>query len=256
MTAGSLFAGIGGFDLGFERAGFDIRWQVEIDDYANRVLAKHWPNVPRYGDIRAIDWATVPAVDVLCGGFPCQDISNLNTRGKGIGGEKSGLWREYEKAIDRLRPKWILIENTASIRSKGLWTVLHDLDALGFDAEWHCIPACAVGAPHVRDRAWIVAYPHGKRHQACLQAGNFRACYPQRKTMESARPSYGDFPTWNAPEPDLPRVVNGIPNRVDRNRAIGNAVVPQIATFLGERILACERDMHQMRNGKEESQEG
>ena len=158
MRVGSLFAGIGGFDLGLERAGFEIAWQVEIDPYCQRVLAKHWPLVTRYGDIRAIDWSAVEPVDLLCGGFPCQDIS-LAGKGAGLSGERSGLWFEYAKAIDALKPRYVLIENVAALRSRGLDQVLGSLTALGYDAEWHCIPACAVGAPHRRDRVWIVAYP-------------------------------------------------------------------------------------------------
>ena len=157
MRVGSLFAGIGGFDLGLERAGFDIAWQVEIDPYCQRVLAKHWPTVHRYGDIRAIDWSAVEPVDLLCGGFPCQDIS-LAGKGAGLSGERSGLWFEYAKAINALKPRYVLIENVAALRSRGLDQVLGSLAALGYDAEWHCIPACAVGAPHRRDRVWIVAH--------------------------------------------------------------------------------------------------
>ena len=212
LRVGDLFSGIGGFSLGLERTGgFMTQWFVEIDPFCRRVLAKHWPIVPQYEDIRSVDWDLVAPVDVLCGGFPCQDISNLNTKARGLDGDKSGLWREYRTAIDVLRPSWVLIENTASLRSKGLWSVLHDLDQIGFDAEWHCIPAVAIGAPHVRDRAWIVAYPHGSRQQACLSPGNFRARYAQGKTVESERPSYGDFPTWNPPEPNLPEWLMGYP---------------------------------------------
>jgi len=242
LRVGDLFSGIGGFSLGLERTGgFKTQWFVEIDPYCQRVLAKHWPHVTRYGDIRTIDWATVEPVDMLCGGFPCQDISNLNIYGRGLQGDKSGLWREYKKAVETLRPAYVFIENTASLRYKGLWEVLHDLDEIGYDAEWHCIPAVAFGAPHVRDRAWIVAYPHGARQQACLSERDFRACYAKGKTMESARPSYGDFPTWNAPEPALPRVADGVPNRVDRNRSTGNAIVPQVAEWIGRQILAVEK---------------
>lgn len=156
LTVGSLFAGIGGFDLGLERAGMRVRWQVEIDPYCQRVLAKHWPDVTRYGDIRTVDWSTVEHVDLLCGGFPCQDIS-LAGKGAGLAGDRSGLWFEYAKAIAALRPRYVLIENVSALRSRGLDQVLGSLAALGYDAEWHCIPACAVGAPHRRDRVWIVA---------------------------------------------------------------------------------------------------
>lgn len=109
-----------------------------------------------------MDWGTVEPVDVLCGGFPCQDIS-LAGKGAGLSGARSGLWSEYVKAIDALKPKYILIENVAALRSRGLDQVLREIAAIGYDAEWHCIPASAVGAPHRRDRVWIVAYPIGSR---------------------------------------------------------------------------------------------
>ena len=170
LTVGSLFAGIGGFDLGLTRAGFDIAWQVEIDPYCQRVLAKHWPHVQRYGDIRAVDWGTVEPVDLLCGGFPCQDIS-LAGKGAGLAGERSGLWFEYAKAIEALTPRYVIIENVAALRSRGLDQVLGSLAALGYDAEWHCVPAYAVGAPHRRDRIWIIAYSTEPRSFSGAQPG-------------------------------------------------------------------------------------
>jgi DNA (cytosine-5)-methyltransferase 1 len=159
MTVGSLFAGIGGFDLGFERAGYDIRWQVEIDPWARAVLAKHWPHVYRHDDIRTAGAHNLEAVDVLCGGFPCQDIS-LAGKGAGMGeGTRSGLWSEYARLIRELRPRYVVVENVAALLARGLGRVVGDLAACGYDAEWDCIPAAAVGAPHRRDRLWLVAYP-------------------------------------------------------------------------------------------------
>lgn len=158
LTFGSLFSGIGGIDLGFERAGMRCRWQVEIDKYASQVLAKHWPDVPRWDDIRTFP----PAeggwnVDLICGGFPCQDIS-LAGKGEGIYGAKSGLFFELLRVVRRLHPRYVFLENVAALRSRGLDTVLGEMAALGFDAEWHCVPASAVGAPHQRDRIWIFAW--------------------------------------------------------------------------------------------------
>jgi DNA (cytosine-5)-methyltransferase 1 len=159
MTVGSVFAGIGGFDLGFERAGYDIRWQVEIDPWARAVLAKHWPHVHRHDDICTAGAHNLEAVDVLCGGFPCQDIS-LAGKGAGIAdGTRSGLWAEYARLIRELRPRYVVVENVAALLARGLGRVLGDLAACGYDAEWDCIPAAAVGAPHRRDRLWLVAYP-------------------------------------------------------------------------------------------------
>ena len=235
MKVGSLFAGIGGFDLGLERAGFEIAWQVEIDPYCQRVLAKHWPNVQRYGDIRTIDWGTVEPVDLLCGGFPCQDIS-LAGKGAGLTGERSGLWFEYAKAIEVLKPRYVLIENVSALRSRGLDQVLGALAALGYDAEWHCIPACAVGAPHRRDRVWVVAYPNsGRREQLRGQEPGEQHA---ERTIPRAKCFCGDpirGTSWVV-EPELGRVAHGIPHRVDRLRALGNAVVPQIAEWIGRQI--------------------
>jgi DNA (cytosine-5)-methyltransferase 1 len=156
MTVGSLFAGIGGFDLGFERAGYRVRWQVEINAYCRAVLRKHWPGVRRYGDVRRVGRHNLEPVDVICGGFPCQDIS-IAGAGAGLDGARSGLWREYARIIREVRPRYVVVENVPALLSRGLGTVLADLAACGYDAEWDCLPAAAVGAPHRRDRVWIVA---------------------------------------------------------------------------------------------------
>jgi DNA (cytosine-5)-methyltransferase 1 len=156
LTVGSLFAGIGGFDLAAERAGLEVKWQVEIDDYATRVLEKHWPHVRRYRDVRRLRYPSY--VDVICGGFPCQDISNAGDRA-GITGARSGLWRQMARAIRVVRPKFALVENVAALLGRGLGTVLGDLAESRYDAEWDCVPASAVGANHERDRIWILAYP-------------------------------------------------------------------------------------------------
>ena len=157
-----LFSGIGGFSLGLERAGMQTVAFCEIDLFARRVLAKHWPEVPCHDDIRTLtaDWLAENGLwpDVICGGFPCQDIS-VAGKGAGIGGERSGLWREYARLIGEIRPRYVIVENVAALLGRGLGDVLGDLAALGYDAEWHCIPASAVGAPHQRDRIWVVAYP-------------------------------------------------------------------------------------------------
>lgn len=161
MTLLDLFSGIGGFSLGLERAGFRTVAFCEIDPWCRRVLAKHWPKVPIYDDVRTVDAARLRAdgierIDAICGGFPCQDIS-LAGKGAGLDGERSGLWREYARIIGDVRPRHAIVENVGAIRGRGLLAVLADLAALGYDAEWHSIPAAAVGAPHLRDRVWIVA---------------------------------------------------------------------------------------------------
>lgn len=157
-----LFSGIGAFSLGLERAGMCTVAFCESDAYCRRVLARHWPEVPCYDDVRTLTAARLAAdgiaVDVICGGFPCQDIS-VAGRGVGITGERSGLWSEFARLIGELRPRYAIVENVAALLSRGLGDVLGDLAALGYDAEWHCIPAAAVGAPHRRDRIWIIGYP-------------------------------------------------------------------------------------------------
>ena len=272
LTVGSLFAGIGGFDLGLERAGMRVRWQVEIDPYCQRVLTKHWPHVTRYGDIKTVDWGTVEPVDLLCGGFPCQDIS-LAGKGAGLAGERSGLWFEYAKAIEALKPRYVLIENVSALRSRGLDQVLGSLAALGYDAEWHCIPACAVGAPHRRDRVWIMAHSEGARLEGardvtgadrCGQETGLPGCSGEdvadagqqqrdrwmhwtcgwerepQETLLDARGRGREEAWMSIPESLLGRVAYGVPARVDRLRGLGNAIVPQIAEMIGAWILLRE----------------
>lgn len=243
MTVGSLFAGIGGFDLGLERAGFTIKWQVEIDSYCQRVLAKHWPGVKRYGDIRNIDWGTVPGVDVLCGGFPCQDISLAGKRA-GIDGERSGLWSEYVRAIRALRPRYILVENVPGLlTNQYMGRVLGDLAEGGYDAEWQVLSAYAFGAPHLRRRVWIVAYPHSSRAVGIGQNGNSsdEEWDAEAQVQERENVLTGACGSnWWAREPGVERVANGLPMQAHRDRGLGNAIVPQIAEWLGRQIMNVE----------------
>ncbi len=154
MNVGSLFSGIGGIDLGLERAGMRVSWQCEIDPWCRGILARHWPDTPQYGDIRTID-ADTPRVDVLAGGFPCQPVS---LAGKGLAqADERWLWPEFARCIRVLRPRYVIAENVPGLLTRGLDLVLADLAALGFDAEWTVFGARDVGAPHKRDRVWIVA---------------------------------------------------------------------------------------------------
>src|SRR5882724_9140205 len=158
LTFGSLFTGIGGMDLGLERAGMICKWQVEINEYASKVLTKHWPNVTRLRDVRDVGRHNLAAVDLICGGFPCQDISNAGKRA-GIDGERSGLWSEYARIICELRPRYVVVENVAALLERGMGRVLGDLAKIGYDAEWRSFRASNFGAPHRRERIFIVAYP-------------------------------------------------------------------------------------------------
>ena len=163
LTVGSLFSGIGGLDLGLERAGMEVIWQSEIDPYASKVLAKHWPKVPNYGNIKEIKWGDVVRPDSICGGYPCQPFS---TAGKRNGtDDPRHLWPWVREAISELRPKYAILENVRGHVSLGLNVVLGEMASIGYDAEWQIVSAASVGAPHRRDRVIIVAYPNGQRPQ-------------------------------------------------------------------------------------------
>ena len=162
---GSLFSGIGGFDLGVERAGCQIEWQVEIDPWCRKVLAKHWPNVMRHSDIRNVGRHNLPPVDWIVGGFPCTDLSFAGNQ-KGLEGEHSSLWWEMHRVISELVPEIVLVENVPGLLVRGIAQVLGSMASIGYDAEWEIISARDVGAPHLRERLWIcctMADPHRLR---------------------------------------------------------------------------------------------
>jgi DNA (cytosine-5)-methyltransferase 1 len=170
LTFGSLFAGIGGFDLGFERAGMECKWQVEIDDYSTKVLEKHWPQVHRERDIRTVGSHNLETVDIICGGFPCQDISYAGL-GAGLDGERSGLFFEAIRVVRELQPRVVVLENVAALLTRGLDRVLGTLAEIGYDAEWHCIPAAYVGTHFRRDRLFVIA---SRSITRCLRRKRFR----------------------------------------------------------------------------------
>lgn len=154
-----IFSGIGGFSFGLEKSGMKTVAFCEINPFCQKVLSKHWPDVPLFHDITLLGKKDLPQIDVIAGGFPCQDISIAGKK-KGINAERSGLWTEFARLINEIRPKYAIIENVANLRSQGLARVLKDLWKIGYNAEWHCIPASAVGGLHRRDRIWIIAYPN------------------------------------------------------------------------------------------------
>jgi DNA (cytosine-5)-methyltransferase 1 len=245
LTVGDLFSGIGGFSLGLERAGMRTAWFAEVDPYASAVLKKHWPEVPNHGDVRSIRAGSVERVDVLCGGFPCQDISNAGKRA-GIDGVRSGLWSEYSRIVGDLRPGFVIVENSSALLGRGMGRVLGDLSALGYDSEWSIVSACAFGAPHARERVFLIAYPHGTRFKdgvnylqrdeiptlcAHWQATQGKSEWNDmerwlRATMEAGH--------WNDDSSDATGMDDGLSARV---HACGNAIVPQIAEIIGRAIV-------------------
>lgn len=156
-TIGSLFSGIGGLELGLEAAtNACTLWQVEKEPFCREVLAKHYPEATRYDDVCTVGSHNLAPVDVICGGFPCQDLSYAG-KGAGLAGERSGLWREYRRIVGELRPRYVFVENVSALLGRGLGTVLGDLSSLGYDAVWTTLRASDVGAPHRRERLFILA---------------------------------------------------------------------------------------------------
>lgn len=319
MNVLDLFSGIGGFSLGLERAGMRTVAFCEIDPFCRRVLKKHWPHVPCYEDVRTLTAdrlrADGIAPDVICGGFPCQDITTAG-RQAGIEAARSGLWSDLCRIIGEVGPRYAVVENVSNLlagpgEQPGAWfgAVLRDLATVGYDAEWHSIRAADVGAPHLRDRIWIIAEPqhpytdfagshrtalheHGshefQNEQICLAGpicedvadatgerrrearedserrskrtasrseilgypGEARRSNLQGNTASTERSRFGaairaGFASrggdcWSI-EPDVGRVADGVPARVDRLRSLGNAVVPQIPEIIGRAIMNAAR---------------
>ena len=323
---GSLFSGIGGIDLGLERAGMEIVWQVENDDFCQRVLARHFPDAARFRDVRDCHGAEALAhaagvqprgqqpagdheaglgceagaclapVDLICGGFPCQPVSHAGKR-QGDADER-WLWPEFHRIVREVRPRYVLVENVPGLLSindgRLFGGILADLADSGYDAEWDCIPAAALGAPHIRDRVFLIAYADrcgdaaGKQEHASARqpvrlgkdglladaeraqrrenatrrhdahghdAGRQEAAGGlepsgealanagrSRLALREARQALDEFAAtvgarqWTV-EPDVGRVAHGIPARVDRLRGLGNAVVPQVAEYVGRMIM-------------------
>lgn len=323
MKVGSLFSGIGGFDLGLEWAGMEVVWQVENDPFCLKVLNKHWPEVPKYGDIKELNAENLAKVDVIAGGFPCQSFSTAGKR-RGTDDDRY-LWPEMLRIIQELRPTWVIGENVTGIVRLALDTVLSNLEEEGYSTRTFNIPACGLNAPHRRERVWIVAhsgYNAGESQRQCEQevseesrpsgegqlhaqnvayskkcddrrrprkvqdkdeqqtqkrqeewstelscsgkdvadpkyCGFFRKRVPKITTegiFESARSSTGitghkPSVQWTI-EPDVGRVVNGIPNRVDRLKGLGNAVVPQIPYIFGCYIQGLNSSASQQENNQ------
>jgi DNA (cytosine-5)-methyltransferase 1 len=303
-----LFSGIGGFSLGLERTGgFQTVGFCDNDKKTHLVLKKHWPDVPIYDDVSTLKGSDLGTIEIITGGFPCQDLS-VAGKGAGLEGARSGLWWQFHRLIKEAQPRWVIAENVSALRSRGLDQVLRSLDQIGYDAEWHCVPASAVGAPHQRDRIWILAYPRhrggweqsswnsesigggssqeakrsantdstsrsgvgassmadtdgsleanggecknvaGKGFSGSTEQGRsstddrercFRGAGSSSKNCVVRQLSVSDF--WKV-EPELGRVADGIPNRLDRLKQLGNSLVPQIPEMIGYAILQQERN--------------
>lgn len=240
---GSLFAGIGGIDLGFDRCGMLPSFQVERDPWCRMILAKHWPDVSRFDDVRSVGKHNLESVDVLCGGFPCQDISDAGLR-VGIDGERSGLWSEYHRIICEIRPRFVVVENVAALLRRGVGRVLGDLARARYDAEWRVFRACEFGLPHHRSRVFIVAYPNGQRRNTSeILAGPIAQDFSAKASDMANRTGTGQLVRANSgrtrmlPMAGIQRVAHGLPGWMDRLRGIGNAVVPDIASWIGKRLL-------------------
>ena len=265
MNILSLFAGIGGLELGLERAGLGtIRWQVELEPFNRKVLAAQWPDAERFADVRDVSAEDFPGCDVICGGFPCQDISSAG-KGEGIDGQRSGLWREFARLIGEVRPRIVVVENVPDLAVRGLGRVLGDLCALGYDAEWEIVSAQDAGAPHLRKRLFILATlcdPDAQGQSASPQhageaprvrgaathtdgeglEGRHSAELPERSGERAAGSSGSPLAqresiTWWQAEPEVGAVADGVPGRVAQLRSLGNAVVPQVAELVGRRAL-------------------
>lgn len=294
ITIGSLFSGIGGFELGLERAIPNSKtiWQVEQNKNCQGILKKHWPEAILHNDIREVNHENVHPVNIICGGFPCQDIS---AAGKGAGiehGTRSSLWGEMYRLIDELQPRIAVMENVPALlwKGRGMHVVMSNLAKIGYNAEWTVISARQFGAPHLRKRVFIVSYPnsatkkqpgtkkeidqfsptkssnvhkknlqqdgkkniiseniqHRRRNTLLLEPAY---CNSQRTQIQTKReqpskqmfrsPSQkgGTFWDQGATKSPICGVDDGIPRRVDRIKALGNAIVPQCSEYIGQCIV-------------------
>jgi DNA (cytosine-5)-methyltransferase 1 len=243
-----LFSGIGGFSLGLERSGaFQTVAFCEIEPYCQKIIKKHWPEVPLYEDVTTLSKSRLAedgiTIDAICGGFPCQDISEAG-KGAGLEGERSGLWFEYSRLIGEIRPQYVIIENVSELLIRGFEHILSSLAQIGYDAEWHCIQAADVGAPHIRDRVWIIAYPSSVRQQQLNkdeeQGATAKEFYGRSRFFKRTIKPKREI--WGANESYIPRVAYGVPNRSHRMKALGNAVVPQIPEIIGQAIKEFEEN--------------
>lgn len=256
MKFGSLFSGIGAFDLGLSRAGMTCEWQVELDEFCRNVLAKHWPDVRRWDDIKTFpptgpidEWR----VDLLAGGFPCQPVSHAGKREGEHDQQGRWLWPEMFRVCKLLRPRWVLVENVLGLLSAGdvrgslFGGILRDLASIGYCVEWHCLSAGGpegFSGPHRRRRIWIIAHPGIERIPGLVPGKNPGLVGPWQWRGKEDLCNISSTPTKRGdrwPQPIIRRVDDGTSSRVDRLRAIGNAVAVPVVEVIGRSIMEAER---------------
>src|SRR5262245_23467906 len=239
MNVLDLFSGIGGFSLGLERAGMRTVAFCEVEEYCRAVLRRHWPSVPIYEDVRTVTAdrlrADGVAPSVICGGFPCQDISRAGN-GAGLAGARSGLWTEFARLIGELRPRFAIVENVAALLDRDMGAVCGDLAAIRYDAEWSTISACSLGAPHVRQRVFIVAYPDSLNGRSRVR-NTLAQSYRPLQEIDGFKGSRARWRARLANPSELYGGADGLPYGMDRNRALGNAVCPDVAEIIGRAIM-------------------
>ena len=231
LTHGSLFSGVEGFGLGAALAGIKTEWSCEFEDYQTKVIKKNFGNGHTvYRDIRTLE--NPPFVNIISGGFPCQDISAAG-KGAGIKGSRSGLWGQMHRIIGEVRPDYVIIENSPLLRKRGLEYVLHGLSEIGYDAQWQCLQGSFLGLQQRRERIYIVAYPVCKFGEGESPKSVFRQPH---LPWELPRV----YPGWrerrDLPEPRTLGSTDEFPNLMDRNKCVGNAVQPLMAQYLFECI--------------------
>lgn len=224
---GSLFSGIGGLELGLEWSGLaETRWQCEINPFCLSILAKHWPLAERFTDVRSL--LSPPHVDLLCGGFPCQDVSQAaRGRNPGLSGEKSGLWREYARVVEQVKPGAVVVENVESGASRWLPEVRACLGRLGYRTRALGVSARDVGAPHARARVFVVGYADRDGEPTLQVDGEMARLSPPSGALRAG---------WGAP-PKRVRMADGVSAGLDALRALGNSVSPQVSYIVGRVIL-------------------
>lgn len=245
MTHGSLFSGIGGFEWGAKYAGIETIWCCEIAKFPRKVLSKNFPNVKQYEDIR--DVVCPEYADIITGGFPCQDIS-IAGKGKGIKGERSGLWNEMYRIVREIRPRYIIIENSPALTIRGLETVLCDLAKAGYNAEWRCISNSEFGFPHKRERIYIIAYSDQieRQKRGVQRCGKIESIFIEIPALCSGHTFAQRI--YQMPDSEIVGIDDGVSDWCNRVGAIGNAMNPIIALYLFICIIKFENRYGNKRN--------